>query len=294
MSATPAPELPPLVQVLPDLDGARINRSQFTVQYGDTHNYPAPSVAQTHLNRHPLVELHEYELLCKSLVHSGRGRPLLRPTQDDNDYPPAYRQIGISIGDVGCINSELGCFAFDFNVYRDGSHPINSPNRAPHDFRPVSEPRISDNFNPPGSHVVSTQTVEAIQLDAGPGFSPRYGLQFNCVGLTGAFIALPNGSAVQRLKSTEPLRKHIIQHGGTWYTHLTEGVGQSLENDSFYVVTQCEKACVGGLGTFQIPEERPFQLTFGPEVHPNGTVMSAWISSKAHFIHSRILGYTSH
>nr|GAT46354.1 predicted protein [Mycena chlorophos] len=243
-------------QILPNATDFDINDSHFVYHQGDRFNVyhgPPPAIATLQ----PQADLKsEYEILFESLLPAKRGRPLLCPTQDSDHYTAEYQQTGISVGDVGSINTDGG-FDYNFNLYQPADDPINGPNMVPPGFRPAHQPDITYRRAafPVGSHVTSS-TVEGRRVDHEQGPC----LQFHCQGPSGALIALPLGSSLCQLLNIATLRRHLIDHAESWYFYLTETLGRDLPDDSFFVVTGCEKASAGGIATFQTSVDRQFTL----------------------------------
>jgi len=63
------------------------------------------------------------EVYVKLLLLEGIGYPLWYPDPDQN-LPQAYRDNGVSIGDVGNITAD-GAFDFKFNVCVDAGDAVN-------------------------------------------------------------------------------------------------------------------------------------------------------------------------
>lgn len=96
--------------------------------------------------------------------------------------PQAYRERGVSIGDVGII-TEDGQFDYLFNICEDEDHPVNGGSvaqrstrqarnnlRTPAGFRPVMlDPNVDieevEVLYPPGSDISST-SMKRKEMDA--------------------------------------------------------------------------------------------------------------------------------
>ena len=71
------------------------------------------------------------------LLHKRHGLPFWTPEPDAN-LPVAYKNQGISIGDLGLLTDDGG-FDYLFNIHATADDPINYLG-TPTDFRPLQEP----------------------------------------------------------------------------------------------------------------------------------------------------------
>ncbi|KAJ7107136.1 hypothetical protein C8R44DRAFT_324625 [Mycena epipterygia] len=244
-----------------------IEGSQFTTVAEDVniHQTPpflAPSQTQSApIMDNTVAEVHpDSHLYCSHLQRKGRGFPLYDPQPQPN-LPEEYRRCGISIGDVGSVTPE-GIFDFYFNVYLPSDHPINE-NHVPDNF--VQLPLYSgrDTIHQdhhPGEHC-STVSVREIGHGFLSGQFPAQEFRFNCVGPSGAVLALPHGSHFEKLKNLDSLRRYAAEHADNWYRYINGVRGRELENGSLYLITGCEKSQSWGIASFQHVADE-FSLAF--------------------------------
>ena len=97
------------------------------------------------------------------------GLPLHKPGPDAR-LSIECRQLGISIGDIGMITGEGG-FDYLFNVYRQGSDPLN-PEGAPAGVQPLPESTQGIFRTPsfsPNDYITSHSVEKCVLEDEGCG-----------------------------------------------------------------------------------------------------------------------------
>ncbi|KAJ7285279.1 hypothetical protein C8J57DRAFT_970135, partial [Mycena rebaudengoi] len=180
-------------------------------------------------------------IYCNHLLHEGHGFPLYVPEPRRN-LPTEYQTIGVSIGDVGRVTPE-GIFDFFFNIYHPADHPING-NRVPEDFSPLplySSIDVSPQIFAPGAYVCSPSVQEAVH---------ELPLEF-CSGPSGAILALPHGSLLEKLENLDSMRRYAAQYAESWYKYVNGVRGRGLANGGLYLITGCEKTKSWGIASFQ-------------------------------------------
>ncbi|KAJ6561054.1 hypothetical protein DFH09DRAFT_921083, partial [Mycena vulgaris] len=216
---------------------------------------------------------------CSHLLRQGRGFPLYVPGPPRN-LPEEYQQRGVAIGDVGRVTPD-GVFDFFFNIYQSADDPINA-NFVPEDFSPLAR------FNPrdvvprewsPGTYVsspliqdltirdfrtFSKYVIYYLQVEFCSDFGREY--LFRCMGPSGAVLALPHGSHLEKLENVEPVRRYAAKYAESWYRYINGDRGRGLANGALYLITGCEKSWAGGMASFEnvAPEQVGFQFSFRP------------------------------
>ncbi|KAJ7067230.1 hypothetical protein C8F01DRAFT_663039 [Mycena amicta] len=266
-------------QFFPDASGFRVDGSHFTNVQGGMHIHPAQPVAEGPSRISPVIEAalangslepfcSENEIYCKNLLRWKRGYPLLNSTPQAN-LPAEYRRRGISIGDVGRVTPEGG-FDFFFNIYLPENHPIND-NYIPDGFCPLNRfdaRDVSTDAIRRGSVVSESVQPHCPDLDA-----DHIELQFSCEGPSGALLALPYGSQLEKLQNIEAMRRYAAQNAESWYRYVNERRGRRLVNGGLYLITGCEKSYCGGMATFQnVAPGRDFDISLAPLANSDGSI----------------------
>ncbi|KAF8156301.1 hypothetical protein K438DRAFT_1621657 [Mycena galopus ATCC 62051] len=190
--------------------------------------------------------------LYHGLTSQKHGIPQFTPEPNEN-LPIHYRQVGVSIGDVGIWHD--GSFDFLFNACSPMTHPINSAYGVPPDFAafPLNSRDISKRaYYSPGS-IIATCGVSEATLDMGgssviPGFPISIGssLTFNLQSKEGAMLVLPQGGSRQNLLPLETFRAHVRKYSTRWYTFARDFLPAT---GSLFVVTGCDKTASWGIAT---------------------------------------------
>ncbi|KAJ7107097.1 hypothetical protein C8R44DRAFT_744959 [Mycena epipterygia] len=238
----------PLGRIFENANQFGIEGSQFTTVAGDVNIHQTPSF------------LAPSQTQSAPIMRKGRGFPLYDPQPQPN-LPEEYRRRGISIGDVGSVTPE-GIFDFYFNVYLPSDHPINE-NHVPDNFVQLPFYSGRDTIHQdhhPGEHC-STVSVREIGHGFLSGQFPAQEFRFNCVGPSGAVLALPHGSHFEKLKNLDSLRRYAAEHADNWYRYINGDRGRELENGSLYLITGCEKSQSWGIASFQHVADE-FSLAF--------------------------------
>ncbi|PPQ76765.1 hypothetical protein CVT26_000265 [Gymnopilus dilepis] len=175
----------------------------------------------------------------RSLLLAGHGFPIWNPS-GDLARPPAYLKRGISIGDVGVLDSD-GVFEFHFNIYLPPDDPTHAGTVPPH-FQPVEpilqphEIRYDREYFPPG-HVVASRGVATKQYSDDP-----LHISFSSKEREGAILVLPNGASREDLISTQRLHEYARRNAAHWY-QVINGYNHVVHaNGSLFIVTGCDKA----------------------------------------------------
>lgn len=101
---------------------------------------------------------HESKVYTR-LLSNASGLALWHPEPAEK-VPVKYRERGVSVGDVGVVDSD-GWFDFLFNICLPSGHPINARG-VPHDFENVwkSVEIVKDaSFHPPGTTFPSSKIL---------------------------------------------------------------------------------------------------------------------------------------
>ncbi|KAF8176618.1 hypothetical protein K438DRAFT_70350 [Mycena galopus ATCC 62051] len=216
---------------------------------------------------------------CKQLLRQGRGTPLYLPGPQVN-LPAEYRRRGVAIGDVGRVTPEGG-FDFLFNIYLPADHPTNA--KVPDDFVPLSPYDLDDvahNDFDPGNYVSSSSVTD---INRGFPEFPGGEFIFNCVGPSGALLALPHGAHLEKLENLESMRRYAAKHAESWYKYVNGKRGRGLVNGNLYLVTGCEKAQSWGMASFQdVSIQTEFQLSFRPTAGPENGYRYRWQGTHSH------------
>ncbi|KAJ6588055.1 cyclin-domain-containing protein [Mycena capillaripes] len=250
---------------------------------GDVHNHPpAPGPQSSTLL--PLLNtldetFSESEIYCLHMLYQKRGLPLYVPEPKIN-LSAQYRKHGVAIGDVGRVTPE-GIFDFFFNIFLPPQHPINA-DHTPEDFSPMLpyDPIDLLHENYDAGDYLSSSTVQKLDLDAPSDEFPGGDFVFQCDGLQGAVLALPNGAQLQKLENVENMRAYAAEHADSWYRYINGARGRGLANGDLYLVTGCEKARSWGIASFRTAREE-FQLFFKPTTKA-GTAHKAYRWSGPH------------
>ncbi|KAJ7471529.1 hypothetical protein B0H11DRAFT_2040381 [Mycena galericulata] len=229
----------------------------------------------------------ESEIYWTQLLRQKRGFPLYVPGPQIT-LPPEYLRNGICIGDVGRVTPE-GAFDFFFNIYLPADHPINQ-NDVPEDFVPLAPYLPQDllrlYFDP--GHCVSTPLVQREQY-RGPLDFPGGKFVFNSFEPTGAILALPYGSQMERLGTVGMMRRYAANNAESWYKYANQTRGRELANGSLYLITGCEKAKSWGMASFRDVVTAPhdkFQLVFTPTADADAGYKYRWYTGPAHQKHA--------
>ncbi|KAJ7472664.1 hypothetical protein FB451DRAFT_1036321 [Mycena latifolia] len=191
--------------------------------------------------------------LYRHLSSQKHGIPQFTPEPNEN-LPIEYRQIGVSIGDVG-IWSE-GSFDVLFNACSPATYSINTVQGVPEDFEPfpLQTRDISRrSYHSPGS-VIASAKVTKIALDVGassmatPFFPTTVGssVTFELQSKEFAMLVLPEGASREKLLPVQTFRAHVRKHSYRWYKFAGDRLPS---NGSLFVVTGCDKTASWGIAT---------------------------------------------
>ena len=182
-------------------------------------------------DRVPGQSIYERDMLKK-----GHGHPLWNP-EPDVFAPPAYRQTGISVGDVGILNP-FGTFSYLFNIFLDADNPCN-PSELPEGFvplKPFPGSRIAFDCHESG---FVTSPYMRLKSSVRSGIRNLEFTFFN--DAEDAVLVLPEGCYGERFQSIGTLRSYAAQHGESWYRYANATRGLNVENGQLQIVTQCDK-----------------------------------------------------
>ncbi|KAJ6522769.1 hypothetical protein DFH09DRAFT_938251 [Mycena vulgaris] len=189
--------------------------------------------------------------LYRRLRSQKHGIPQFTPDPNEN-LPIEYRQVGVSIGDVGIWSED----SFDvlFNTCWAATHSINAVQGVPQDFVPfpLQSRDISKRlYHSPGS-VIASAKVTRMALDIGassvatPFFPTTVGssITFELHSKECAMLVLPEGASREKLLSIETFRAHVRKYSQQWYAFAGDRLPP---NGSLFVVTGCDKTASWGI-----------------------------------------------
>jgi hypothetical protein len=100
---------------------------------------------------------------------------------------------------------------------------------------------------------------------------------FNCWGPSGAVLALPHGSHLEKLQNLEVMRRYAAKHAESWYKYVNETRGRGLVNGNLYLVTGWEKAESWGMASFHdVLLQNEFLLMFRPTADTDNRYRYRW------------------
>lgn len=172
----------------------------------------------------------------REMLKKGHGHPLWNP-EPDVFAPPAYRQTGVSVGDVGIL-CPSGTFRYLFNVFLDADNPCN-PSELPEGFAPLKPfpgSRIAFDCHESG---FVTSPYMRLKSSLRSGIRNLEFTFFN--DSEDAVLILPEGCHGERFQSIGTLRSYAAQHGESWYRYANGPRGLNVENGQLQIVTQCDK-----------------------------------------------------
>ncbi|KAF5375311.1 hypothetical protein D9757_009681 [Collybiopsis confluens] len=217
--------------------------------------------------------LNEIEEYVQSLLPQKRGYPLWSPKPGDW-LPPAFREEGVRIGDVGIV-TEMGQFDYLFNTCLPADDPVNQ-GRVPHDFKQLQGVDIHDTvwsqeFGP-GSVVASnSSSVERSEQGGNSGASgvPEElgtGLSLRSPSTSGALLILPEGGKSTNSQHLIKFRQHAAECAKSWYDFVNGPLARGVHNDAIYLVTGCDMTRAWGVASFTDAPPDSVSLDFGPRV----------------------------
>lgn len=190
----------------------------------------------------------------REMVKKGHGHPLWNP-EPDVSSPLAYRQTGISVGDVGILYPS-GNFGYLFNIFLDANHPCN-PSELPEGFAPLKTfpgSRIAFDCHESG---FVTSPYMRVKSSVRTGLPHTRDLEFTFFNdAEESVLILPEGCYGERFQSIGALRSYAAQHGESWYRYANGPRGLNVENGQLQIVTQCDKTTSWAILT-HIKEEIP-------------------------------------
>ncbi|KAJ7301670.1 hypothetical protein DFH08DRAFT_101887 [Mycena albidolilacea] len=280
--SAPSPQTSP-GQMFDNASDFGVHGSHFMTVQGNVNIHPtvphpttisaqqaSPTVPNTASPQSPVYS--ESGNYCSQLLRQNRGFPLYTP--GPQALPEEYRSRGVAIGDVGRVTPE-GSFDFFFNIYLPANHPINA--NIPEDFVPLPpyDPiDVSHHAYDPGNYVCSP-SINEINRDL-PEF-PGGEFAFNCWGPSGAVLALPHGSHLEKLQNLEGMRRYAAKHAESWYKYVNETRGRGLVNGNLYLVTGWEKAESWGMASFHdVLLQNEFLLMFRPTADTDNRYRYRW------------------
>lgn len=85
---------------------------------------------------------------------------------------------------------------------------------------------------------------------------------FDCGGVSGAVLALPNGAQRQNLQKLAKLRKYVTEHAASWYEYINGPMERELANGDLCLITGHEKALSWGMASYYANTKKlKFSLT---------------------------------
>ncbi|KAJ7181570.1 hypothetical protein C8R43DRAFT_870053, partial [Mycena crocata] len=207
------------------------------------------------------------DLYVRLMLGNGPGYPMWQPGPNlDGRLHRKYRQRGISIGDVGCINSR-GTFDFFFNILLAGNDPINGGGSyTPQKFLPLpsswSEEAGTEGFGT-GTTVYSLQSCICF-TNKGDREGSASAFHFRIADTPGAICVLPTGAQTHTFGNLSNIQDYISAHAVEWYRHINGPRGRLVENGSLYLITGTTKTDSWGFyAVDNIPRADGQVLTFG-------------------------------
>ncbi|PBK66352.1 hypothetical protein ARMSODRAFT_856095, partial [Armillaria solidipes] len=184
----------------------------------------------------------------------GHGYPLWIP-EPDYSLPDAYRDKGVSVGDLGIL-TEDGGFDFLFNICVDADGPVNQ-GHVPPQFEPLRFPQRDPirkvmslhrkNSSVTSAHVSTTEiSVEgSAELPAISSFvAGGGGVEFSTSKAEAAILMLPDGGNRYDTKHRSLFQQYATKNALSWYIYVNslDHLARQAPNGSLYLVTGCDKA----------------------------------------------------
>ncbi|KAH9484558.1 hypothetical protein JR316_0004040 [Psilocybe cubensis] len=158
--------------------------------------------------------------------------------------PQRGEKFGLSIGDVGVLNSE-GYFEYCFNIFKPATDPMQMT--CPPDMDPLCPcPEDTDittipMYFDPGTTLIS-KGVEMTRHSTSP-----LDISFTVKSREGAIMVLPNGASRQDLISTGHIRDYVRKHALAWYSFLNDPSCIVCPNGTLYVITGVDTSDAWGV-----------------------------------------------
>jgi hypothetical protein len=209
--------------------------------------------------------------LYRLLRSQKHGIPQFTPEPNEN-LPVDYRNVGVSIGDVGIWSEDS--FEVLFNTCSPATSSINAVQGVPQDFVPfpLQNSDVSRRlYHSPGSVIASAKVTQiALDAEASSMVTPcalsytmqpdRYSLVFfrffpATVGSSVTFqlqskecamLVLPEGASREKLLPVETFRAYVNKNCQKWYQFAEARLNSS---GSLFVVTGCDKTASWGIAT---------------------------------------------
>jgi hypothetical protein len=179
---------------------------------------------------------------------NNRGYPLWFP-EPTSTLPSSYRQDGLQIGDVGFV-SRMGTFNVLCNICYGPNHALHRRLGGSFNFDPIApnidhEINVISNADPPGCIITSPGLTQPSRMSQRTGH-----YEFTPSSAKGAILILPDGATSHDLPANERFRKVAMERAFDWYEIAKELYGESIRNDSLYLITGFYKARSWSLASF--------------------------------------------
>ncbi|PBK66329.1 hypothetical protein ARMSODRAFT_890651 [Armillaria solidipes] len=215
----------------------------------------------------------------KLLLRRGHGYPLWIP-EPDYSLPDAYRDKGVSVGDLGIL-TEDGGFDFLFNVCVEADDLANQ-GHVPPQFEPLRIPQGDPirkvvslhrkNSSVTSAHVSTTEiSVEgSAELPAISSFvAGGGGFEFSTSKAEAAILMLPDGGNRYDTKHRSLFQQYATENALSWYIYANslDHLARQAPNGSLYLVTGCDKTRSWGAAAVSRPSEShtiSFRFVVGP------------------------------
>ncbi|KIK52170.1 hypothetical protein GYMLUDRAFT_50048 [Collybiopsis luxurians FD-317 M1] len=219
----------------------------------------------------------EIEDYVRLLLTQKKGYPLWNPRPGDW-LPPAYREAGVRIGDVGIV-TEFGEFDYLFNVCLPPDDPVNA-GRVPENFKHIEGIDVCDiswftQEYGPGAYVASKASpfnrarLEDVRI---PGVPEEIvtGTSLRSSTTRGALLILPEGGKSVNYPHLSKFYQLAAECAHSWYDFVNGPLARGVRNNSIYLVTGCDKARAWGVASFTDAPADSVSLDFVPRLTHNG------------------------
>ncbi|KAF5361356.1 hypothetical protein D9757_011365 [Collybiopsis confluens] len=200
----------------------------------------------------------EIDAYLRFLLPKRLGYPLWSP-KPGNWLPPAYREHGVCIGDVG-FPTEHGSFSYQFNVGLPPNDALNV-GRVPRDFIQLEGVHDSENWMwsddglGPGGFIASNHAhFRKRTIPPGPRYVPiappevGAGLSFDTTASRGALLILPEGGVRYNHQQKMIFFEHATRYAKSWFNHINHVLHQGV--NEIYLITGCDKTRAWGVASF--------------------------------------------
>ncbi|SJL10336.1 uncharacterized protein ARMOST_13720 [Armillaria ostoyae] len=201
----------------------------------------------------------------KLLLRRGHGYPLWIP-EPDYSLPDAYRDKGVSVGDLDIL-TEDGGFDFLFNICVDADDPVNQ-GHVPPQFEPLRFPQRDPirkvmslhrkNSSVTSAHVSTTEISVEGSAEVSSFVTGGGRFEFSTSKAEAAILMLPDG--------------------GNIYVNSLDHLARQAPNGSLYLVTGCDKARSWTAAVSRPSESHTISVKFviGPIMEGGIALQTSW------------------